>query len=402
LGAFWFMTAAVTAGRVFGDNLYFYNQITDINSHEAGQSLGDRENKEEEICVNYLYSLITLALQSLGQIFGLLLGWVIAVHFGRVPTRQKYILSAMSGVSLLWAVMALSLTSPWVRELFTFARSQAVPFYIKLIPPLAGLGWVLLPLVNSFLAMYLKRQHNQRIEKLGFLLGYKYTPGFALALLLMVISLPLLLLPPVLKGLCREHLTIMIKPEDFRRVLENIIAILRKSGIKVGLYPGTLWRRSPQAILALFAHDLLGNWTKHRAHLIKGDGFQVIVHPTDLVIEGEGGAVVRVRNLLAKELTFLDAYFTWDGAAHRMEEQINAVRRETCRSGWTSPAAELVIIEAELDRLQIPFAEWEVLYRQILQLRLEWTEKELGLHKAGKAVNTMVKTAQAQLEGEEF
>lgn len=352
--------------------------------------------------MQYFYSLITLVLQSLGQIFAVLVGWVIAVHFGRVPTRQKYILSAMGGISLLWTAMALSLTSPWVRDLLAAVRTQAVPIYVKLIIPLAGIGWILLPLVNSFLAMYLKRQYQQPIPKLGFLMGYKYTPGFAAALILMLISLPLLLLPPLLRGLRREHLTIMIKPGDFEQVLRNILGVLIKRGIKAELQAGTLWRRSPQAILALFAHDLLGDWTKHRARLIKGCDFQIIVYPTDMVIEGVPGSAIKIRNILAKELTFLEAFFTWDGAAHRLEKSINEIRKVMFSEGWTDVTAELDSSENELDSLQIPFDEWEVLYRQILQIRLEYSKRMILavrgfdrsrksnqlLHNGGVTVNT--------------
>jgi len=321
--------------------------------------------------VQYIYSLITLAFQSLGQIFTLLLGWVIAAHFGRVPTRQKYILSAMGGISLVWAAMALSLSFPWIRNILSRFNDQAVPFYIKLIIPLAGIGWISLPLINGFLAVYLKRLTKQEVEPTSFLLGYKYTPGFALALILTFLSLPLVLLPPLLKGLRREHVMIMINPGDFDNVLQSIIHALSQKGIGAKLQPGTLWQRSPLAILALFAHDLLGDWTKSRARLIVGQGFQIIVHPTDLVIEGEATLVVKVRNMLVKKLTFFEAYFTWDGEAHKVEERINLVRRKMLSDEQPNLILnELGQLEDELDRIMIPLDEWGNLNRQILQLKV--------------------------------
>ncbi|MDA8442669.1 MAG: hypothetical protein M0Z55_09895 [Peptococcaceae bacterium] len=321
--------------------------------------------------MQYLASLFTFALQSIGQIIAVLLGWIVTAYFGRVPVRQKYIFSAMGAVSLLWAAMALILTSHWVRRVFNYTFSnQALPFYLRLIIPLAGIGWVLLPLVNSILAIYYhKTLTKTKFSFKAILRGYKYTPGFALAMVLMLISLPLILLPPLLKGWQREHLTIMIEPGHFDGVLASVVKALKQRGFDVTVSPRALWWRSPQSLLMLFAHDLFGNWTKTRARLITGTQYQVVVHPTDLVIEGAPHAVVKVRAELAKQLTFSDTYFTWDGEAHRLETSINLVRQQNPLN--TAAVLErLAKIETELDAVIIPFAEWERLYRQILQLRV--------------------------------
>ncbi|HEX3015603.1 MAG TPA: hypothetical protein VHQ46_04405 [Desulfobacteria bacterium] len=322
--------------------------------------------------MQYIYSLLTLALQSVGQLSSLLLGWLIAFHFGRVPTRQKYVLSAMGGISFIWATMALSLGFPWVRHgIVQVTTGENIPFYLKLIVPLAGVGWILLPLVNGLLGMYLKQQSGvRRMRAYDILRGYKYTPGFAIAILLMILSLPALIIPPLIRGFQREHLLVMIGATDYGAVVSEIDMTLQHHGFTVQLRPGRLWRRSPVAILAFFAHDLIGDWTKTRARLIKGDNFYVIVYPTDLVIEGSPPNVVLARNILAKELTFSEAFFTWDGQAHALEEKINAVRKRIL-SGDYRVLPDLASLESRLDHAPIPYGEWQTLYRQILQLKLD-------------------------------
>ncbi|HZW81891.1 MAG TPA: hypothetical protein VFF14_00535 [Candidatus Deferrimicrobium sp.] len=317
--------------------------------------------------MNLIYSLITLALQSVGQIFSLLIGWIIAVHFGRVPTKQKFILSVMGGISIIWAVMALSLASPLVRSVFGIVTREAVPFYIKLIVPLASLGWICLPLINGVLGIYLRRE---KVSGIHVFLGYKYTPGFAFALLIMLISLPILILPPLFRGQRREHLPVMIWSNSFEVVLESLKGILLEQGISVEIKPETIWRRSPLAILALFAHDLLGDWTKKPARLLKGKGLQLIVYPTDIVIEGYPDRVVKTRNYVAKGLTFSEAYFTWDGEAHLIEKELNILRRNAKQIPYSQFLERLEELEKSLDKALIPFSEWECLYRQLLQLKV--------------------------------
>jgi hypothetical protein len=317
--------------------------------------------------LNLIYSFITLALQSVGQIFSLLIGWVIAVHFGRVPTKHKFILSAMGGVSIIWAAMALSLASPLVRSVFSIVTKEAVPFYIKLIVPLASLGWICLPLINGVLGIYLRRE---KVSGMYILLGYKYTPGFAFALLLMLVSLPILLLPPLLRGQRREHLPVMIWSNSLEEVVESIKGILLEQGISVVIKPETIWRRSPLAILALFAHDLLGDWTKKPARLLKGPGLQLIVYPTDIVIEGYPVRVVKTRNYVAKGLTFSEAYFTWDGEANLIEKELNILRRNVKQIPNSQFLDRLAVLERSLDKALIPFSEWECIYRQLLQLKV--------------------------------
>ncbi|MDQ2951263.1 MAG: hypothetical protein M3R54_03260, partial [Chloroflexota bacterium] len=57
-------------------------------------------------------------------------------------------------------------------------------------------------------------------------------------------------------------------------------------------------------------------------------------------------------------LTFTEAYQTWTKEAHEIEDAL------------AGDAPDLRTIGSRLDQIDIPFEEWEILYRMLLQVRL--------------------------------
>jgi hypothetical protein len=100
-----------------------------------------------------------------------------------------------------------------------------------------------------------------------------------------------------------------------------------------------------------------------------------VLHPADLVINGKKEDVVHARAAITEQLTFSEAHLTWTKEGNELEDQLNDLWRRIKgtkgRSYWTSAAASLQHIDLELGRLEVPFEEWEVLFRTKLLLERE-------------------------------
>jgi hypothetical protein len=71
--------------------------------------------------------------------------------------------------------------------------------------------------------------------------------------------------------------------------------------------------------------------------------------------------VSRAQAAIARELTFTEAYQTWDEAAHLIEDDLaRAARGE----------ADLEPIGRRIEALVIDYEQWETLYRLFMQVRL--------------------------------
>jgi hypothetical protein len=94
----------------------------------------------------------------------------------------------------------------------------------------------------------------------------------------------------------------------------------------------------------------------------------------DLLISGKPRLVARARAAMSSRLTTSAAHLTISAEAQAVEDRLAALARPTTASPDHPPrfddaaAAEFAAIDEQLSTLEIPYEEWEVLYRQRLQV----------------------------------
>jgi hypothetical protein len=94
---------------------------------------------------------------------------------------------------------------------------------------------------------------------------------------------------------------------------------------------------------------------------LRGKGFVITIHPMDLGFTGEAKVLARVRAALVRELAFTEAYQTWTKESQEIEDAL--MRADQKKTSVETIARQLATIE-------IPYEEWEILYRILLQVRL--------------------------------
>ena len=94
--------------------------------------------------------------------------------------------------------------------------------------------------------------------------------------------------------------------------------------------------------------------------LLVGPDLEVLVYPSDVAISGTQQRVARARAAIATKLTHAPAYLTTSAEAQHFEDAL---------AGAKTPA-DLRNLDERLARLLINYDEWDVLYRQRLQLEL--------------------------------
>lgn len=99
--------------------------------------------------------------------------------------------------------------------------------------------------------------------------------------------------------------------------------------------------------------------------MLRAIGLEVTIHPTDVAIAGSKEAVARARAAVADRLTKTEAYLTATEEAQEVEDGLRALRDPADEA---AALTSLAAIDDRLGRLTVPYEEWEVLYRQRLQV----------------------------------
>jgi hypothetical protein len=102
-----------------------------------------------------------------------------------------------------------------------------------------------------------------------------------------------------------------------------------------------------------------------RIVMLRAPNIGVTIHPSDVAIAGAKDAVARARAAVADRLTKTEAYLTASEEAQQVEDGLRVLRDpEDAQKALTA----LKAIDKRLAELTIPYEEWEVLYRQRLQV----------------------------------
>jgi hypothetical protein len=191
--------------------------------------------------------------------------------------------------------------------------------------------------------------------------------GYPSALALAVVLLWLMIVTPALKivALVRRHETahvpIAIKPGGYDVVVEDLTAALDRAGIGVRreLAPWPL--ALPGRILALVGGAGVRALVPQQLVQLRARGLVMTIHPMDLGFTGRARVIARARAALVRELSFTQAYQTWTKESQQLEDALMHAAQ-----GRSSVGA----IARQLATIELPFEEWEILYRILLQVRL--------------------------------
>jgi hypothetical protein len=299
--------------------------------------------------------------RQVGRLVQLAFNWATLVLFGQVAKDKQLFLSLMALFALVWPVALAGVAFP---SAGTFLLGfVTVPGWLDLWVRLGMLALALLaPLGVGFLAIKLRDQAPRGLSFVRALLaGYPNALALAVVLLWLMIVTPIMQLIALAHRHDSAHIPISVKPGGYDTVVDDLRASLERAGLVVrhtfAPWPLTL----PGRVLAMAGGAGVRALVPQHLSQLRAPGFVLTVHPMDLALSGEKRALARARAALVRELTFTQAYQTWTKEAHELEDALLAA---------SAGKADLQAIGTRLDTIDLPFEEWEILYRMLLQVRL--------------------------------
>jgi hypothetical protein len=323
-----------------------------------------------------LAALFAFGSKFVGKILTTALGWASTLLFGRVPQSRQFLLLGITFGSVIWMVLLVGVLFPDVGTalLLFIPPQEIVPEGV--IRLLMLLGAIVVPAVLGGLTLALvpAQSRTARGTAEAILRGYPLT------LLLAVLLVFLAGLAIWRKGwsLAKRwtdaHVPLVVKPGAYDQVADDLDRAVTAAGLEVEPSDAPAVMSKPARWLATVAGGAGGSLVPERLVQLKGQDLDILIYPMDLLISGKPELVARARAAMASKLTTSAAHLTVSAEAQAIEDRlaalIHAQGSDPDRPPRFDPAAAAAFeaIDTELATLELPYDEWEVLYRQRLQV----------------------------------
>ena len=319
-----------------------------------------------------------------GKLLTTLLGWASTLLFGKVPADKQLIVVLITFGSIAWLALVAGVIVPDAGS-FLLGFVPVPDWLPDWVARLAMLiAAIVLPLVIGAATLMLgsTAERGTPREIAGTVLrGYPLAALLALSLGLLALIAAGRKIRSLAKRWSDAHVPIIVKPGCYERVLADLESALDDAGLAVTRRDAPKVLALPGRILGRIAGRGVMRLVPERLVQLTGERLEIGVYPSDLSVSGSKDRVARARAALASRLTATDVYLTTTAESQRVEDRLTALAgRPATTTGELSADVEreLVDLDAVLAELDVPYDEWEVLYRMRLQV-----ERDL---RAGKPV----------------
>jgi hypothetical protein len=323
----------------------------------------------------FLAALIAFGSRFASKVLTTALGWASTLLFGRVPASRQILLLGITFGSVIWMVM-----------LAGFILPDLGAFLLLLVPPqnivpqgvirlLMLIGVIVVPGIVGVVTLALTSGEGRSARETltAVLRGYPLTILLAVLLVFLAVLAIWRKVTSLIKRWTDAHVPMVVKPGAYEQVANDLDRALSDAGFDLAPSPAPAVMSQPAKWLAAIAGRSNG-LVPDRMLQLKAPDLDVLIYPMDVLISGKADAVTRARAAIASRLTTSAAHLTVSGEAQAIEDRITALalgpadERDHAPRFDEAAAAEFASIDEKLATLNIPYEEWEVLYRQRLQV----------------------------------
>jgi len=329
-----------------------------------------------------LQALLALITKSAGKILNALFGWAVRALFGQTTARQQTFLSVMVAAAVAWPVLLVGIAAPKIAALLIafVPIPHAVPSWTVRIV------WIGLALVIPFavgISVATKappsdstdspndRRKGSRV--LTVLRGFPITVGLAAAFIVMFVSVPVMRLGAILRRRTSADIPLITNDSAYHQVAATICEVLNRHGF--GLRPASpgWWVAAPIRILTWLGGDAFRSYVPSQLEHFVSPDIELSLYPSGLLLRGKAQSVTWAHGLVAESVVHTEALQTVDPKAQALEKRIRRVWKTYDTAppqivGSENLLQTLEQISGDLGRLQVDFDDWQVLYRQVLQV----------------------------------
>jgi uncharacterized membrane protein YqjE len=342
-------------------------------------------------------AIVALVSRSLGSILSALFGWAVVALFGQTTSREKVWLSGLVGAAAAWPILLLGIVWPrlaafllafvplpswvptWSIRLVWIVLAVIVPFALGIavagrsrgIPPtIPGTAPVMEPTTTR---ASIRRSPLRRSRFLRLLSGVPITLAVAASFLIVFVTAPVRRLLTIVRREVDVHVPLVTDARGYELVAEEVTGTLTRHGFEIAPVEPPWWVTAPSNILLKFGGPSFRDYVPERLACLRGPRLEVVLYANGLAMRGSEQDTAWAHGLLVEALTDAPAYQTFDSDAQDIERQIRSVwavfrQNPTAHAGAAVLEARLDEIARQIRNLPVSYEEWQIVYRQALQL----------------------------------
>lgn len=321
-----------------------------------------------------LQAIISLLSRSAGKILGAMFGWAVSALFGRTTPRERTVLSVVVAAAAAWPILLLGVIAPRIATLLVafvpVARSApSGPLRIVWI----ALALILPVLIGIVFARRAPPHTEADTGPFKFLRGFRITLGLAGAFLFVLVAAPIQKLVSTARGLIDEYIPLIVEPQAYQESARRIESVLVEHGFALGRRNPGWVMKAPGAILVALGGDAFRHFVPQQIDLYVAKDLEVVLSPSGVTLRGKESTTSRAHGLIAEAMTGTSALQSTDPRAQVVEREIKDVwrvyaARPEDHLESTVLLDRVVEISREIAILTVPYEEWQIVYRQALQL----------------------------------
>jgi hypothetical protein len=326
-----------------------------------------------------LASLFALGSRFASKILTTTLGWASTLLFGRVPADRQILLLGITFGSVIWLVLVGGVVVPDVGAflLLLVPRQEIIP---ETTLRIAMLGAALtLPAAVGGLTLALGSPADRTPREVAAAVARGYPLTIVLAVLLIFLAGLAVWRKAhsVRRRWTDAHVPIVVGAGAYEQVADDLDRAVTAAGLHVTPSPAPSSMSTPARLLAAVAGRRAATLIPDQMIQLVGPDLSILIYPMDLLISGKPELVNRARAAMASRLTTTEAHLTVSAEAQAVEDRLTTMMTvaddttEGPRRFDEAAATELAAIDEVLATIPVPYEEWEVLYRQRLQVERE-------------------------------
>jgi hypothetical protein len=301
-------------------------------------------------------------------------GWAVGALFGQTTRREGLFLSLIVVAAVAWPILLVGIAAPKL----AVQMIALVPLPDGVSSWAVRLGWIglalLIPLgVGVAVSVETPAMMRRGSAVLRVLRGFPITLGLASAFAIIFISVPIMRLAALVRRQKSADIPLIMSASAYHEVAAKICEVLNRQGLSLNPAEPGWWVSAPMRLLTWLGGESLRSHVPNRfAHFVAHD-LTLTLYPSGLVMRGSPARLTWAHGLVAEAVVHTEGLQTIDPKAQALEQRLRPLWRsyDLDPVGGASNgdlARQLEHITRELRTLEVDWDDWQVLYRQILQL----------------------------------
>jgi uncharacterized membrane protein YqjE len=321
-----------------------------------------------------LQALLAAISRSAGKILNAIFGWAVRALFGQTSAKDQTFLSVIVGAAVAWPILIVGIIIPKIAALML--AFVPLPHWIpSWIVRLVWLGLAAIVPIAVGLAVAAKAppppKHEPVIKRIAR--GFPITVGLAAAFLIMFVSVPVMRLAAIVRGRKTANIPLITDASAYHDVARTICEVLNRHGFDFRRGKPGWWVSAPTRILLWFGGDAFRGYVPAHLEYFETDDIEMSMYPSGVLLRGKPRRLTWAHGLIAETVVHTDALQTTTPEAQKLEKRLREIwsrydqgAKTAAESAWLTGVLEDVT--RELGELDVEFEDWQVLYRQILQV----------------------------------